>query len=237
MAGRIFITGDIHGEPLLRFGSSSWPIGKDLDKRDYVIVLGDMGLLWRSLRTRGEEKNIKWLDDKPWTTLFIDGNHENFDLLDNLPRKQFFGAEVGILAHSVYHLLRGRIYWINYKKFLTLGGAHSHDREWREWGKSMWHQEEITGADIDKAKDGLLAAQNKVDYVLTHCAPIEYARNAINPGIIFTPDNSEAELSRLKASGFEYRKWFFGHYHEDVSDPIHDKWQCLYENIIELPKE
>lgn len=54
----------------------------DYTKNDYLIILGDAGIL-----TGGsEDRELQTaLDDLQVTTLWIDGNHENFDLIDSYP--------------------------------------------------------------------------------------------------------------------------------------------------------
>ena len=234
--GRTFVTGDIHGNPQLSLSSSMFPQGKHLSKDDVVIILGDFGLFWSKYRTIKEEKHLKWLDNQPWTTCFIDGNHENFDLLDKLPQKQKFGGIVGIAGYSIYHLLRGNIYNINNHSFLALGGAHSCDRFYRTWGKSMWIQEEITQENIDLAISNLSKSSYSVDYILTHCAPIEFAKYAIPSEFTYKPDPSEEKLSFLKSSiPLSYRQWYFGHYHNNAKDPFMGYWTCLYDVVEEIP--
>lgn len=235
--GRIFVTGDIHGQPQLNLSTEVFPEGKNLTKKDMVIILGDFGLLWSHLRTKEEEHQLKWLDNKPWTTLFIDGNHENFHLLNNMPEKEMFGDRVGIISHSVFHLRRGICYRINGRKILTLGGAHSHDRQYREWGKSMWKDEEITDKDIRMAISSVESAMFEVDYILTHCAPVEWAKHAMPFDIMhfWQPDHSEEQLSWFKqGSQVTFKRWFFGHYHNDIDDPFMDQWSCLYNKVVEL---
>ena len=81
----IYITGDIHGNPV-RLGVNSFYEQKEFDKdnkdENIVIILGDFGLVWNK---DGEDKNEKywldWLEGKPFTTVFVDGNHENFKRL------------------------------------------------------------------------------------------------------------------------------------------------------------
>lgn len=34
-----------------------------------------------------------WLNDRPFTTLFVDGNHENFDLLNAYPVENWHGGK------------------------------------------------------------------------------------------------------------------------------------------------
>ncbi len=68
----IYVTGDMHGEQG-RFDDSKL---KKLKRGDYLIVCGDFGFLWdNSVRERAF---IKKLSKKKYTTLFIDGTHENF---------------------------------------------------------------------------------------------------------------------------------------------------------------
>ena len=238
--GRIFVTGDIHGyHSIGKLSTKNWTEGKELTKKDYLIVAGDFGMLWSYLRTKSEEHWLKWLDDQPWTTLFVDGNHENFDLLENLQEKEMFGDRVGIVSHSVFHLRRGVVYRINGHKILTIGGAHSHDRAYRKWGETMWKQEEITDADVEKAKESLAKVNYQVDWVISHCAPPEWAIKAMPLSQVhyYQPDGSEERLAYLRDSGLVFEKWFFGHYHTDLEDQWTEQWQAVYHKKIELKKK
>jgi hypothetical protein len=224
---------------ITKLSKKNWPEGQELNKKDYLIIAGDFGMIWHHMRTKEEEYWLKWLDDQPWTTLFVDGNHENFDILDNMPEKELFGNKVGIVAHSIFHLRRGIVYRISGQKILTVGGAHSHDREFRVWGDSMWLQEMITDEDIDKAVRYISSQEVMyyVDHVITHCAPPNWAISAMPADLVskFTPDPSEENLARLRdCFGLEFGKWWFGHYHTDTKDEYGDKWQCLFWNIEEL---
>ena len=76
------VEGDTHGR-FERFSAETFPLGKELTKEDYVIILGDWGGIWeQSEKNKNENYWLKWLNEKPWTTLFIDGNHENYDRLN-----------------------------------------------------------------------------------------------------------------------------------------------------------
>jgi hypothetical protein len=68
------------------------------------------------------------LNERPWTTLVVDGNHDNHDRLNQLPVEEKFGGKVGVIADSIYHLKRGEIYQIQDKKILSFGGAESIDK-------------------------------------------------------------------------------------------------------------
>ncbi|NUU74615.1 metallophosphoesterase family protein [Paenibacillus xylanilyticus] len=102
---------DIHGtiSANKRFNSKNFPQQKQLTKDDYLIITGDFGLIWD-----GSKENqywLKWLDKtKPFTTLFIDGNHENFDLLEEYPVEIWNGGKVHRINDSVIHLMRGQVF-------------------------------------------------------------------------------------------------------------------------------
>lgn len=127
---RIFVTGDIHGQPAGRFCKIDFPEGCSLTKNDYIIILGDFGLIWDKTESKAEKHWLDWLDSKPWTTLFIDGNHENYDRLNDFktyPYEEWCGGLVQRIRPSVMHLCRGEIFNIDGYKFLAMGGANSHD--------------------------------------------------------------------------------------------------------------
>jgi len=89
----IFVTGDTHGD-FTRFKTDIFPEQKQMTKEDYVIVCGDFGI-WND--SKQERHWLDWLNDKPFTTLFVDGNHSNFDMLKQMPVSDWKG---GIVAHS-----------------------------------------------------------------------------------------------------------------------------------------
>ena len=74
----IYITGDTHGS-FEKFALVNFPEQEELTKNDYVIICGDFGIWDNSTR---ERINFDWLEHKNFTTLFVDGNHENYDLLN-----------------------------------------------------------------------------------------------------------------------------------------------------------
>ena len=120
----VYVTGDTHGDWMGRLNSNAFPEGLELTKDDYVLVLGDFGIWDNSNR---EKYNLDWLEKKPWTTLFVEGNHENYDILDSLPVSEWHGGKVHFIRPSVIHLMRGQVFSIEGKTFFSFGGASSHD--------------------------------------------------------------------------------------------------------------
>ena len=96
--------------------------------KDFVIVCGDFGGIWDKDASGGwETKMLDELESKPFTTLFVDGNHENFDRLYSYPIEEWNGGKVHKIRPSVIHLMRGQVFTIAGKKIFTFGGAKSHD--------------------------------------------------------------------------------------------------------------
>ena len=87
MINIIFLTGDTHlHEIQTRFNFNNFPTGRELTKEDYIIVCCDFGV-WSGDINKEEKYIFDWLNDRPWTTLFVSGNHENYFIFDNLPIK------------------------------------------------------------------------------------------------------------------------------------------------------
>ena len=57
----------------------------------------------------------------------MDGNHENFDLLNALPEKEWHGGRVHEVRENILHLMRGQIFTFGGLTWFTMGGASSHD--------------------------------------------------------------------------------------------------------------
>ena len=75
----IFMTGDTHGD-FSRLRPAAFYEQVQLTKADYLVICGDFGGIWDGSNT--EQQWLDWLENRPFTTLFVSGNHENFDLPD-----------------------------------------------------------------------------------------------------------------------------------------------------------
>lgn len=251
----IVLTGDIHGpHGIRRLSSDEFPLGSHLTKQDYVIILGDFGLIWDN--SPEERYWLDWLDKKPWTTLFIDGNHENHPMLNNLYNKEFGGDVGGYVRDSVTHLRRGHVYEIDGKRFFTMGGAQSHDIDtlldptdpdyqrklhvarnsripYRIVGKSWWPEELPSEIEMYTALARLQRTGYQVDYILSHCASTR-TQNAIPSRYTYQSDRLTDFLDQLEDQ-IGFTTWFFGHYH--CSQILDRQHICLYEDIMGLDHE
>jgi len=226
----IYLTGDIHGHHSInKLASSRWPEGKTLTKNDYLIILGDFGLLWKEEPDANELYWTEWLSDKPWTTLVVPGNHENWDRIYNLPIIEKFGAPIRKYNDSILFMKRGEIYNINNKLFFNMGGAFSIDRDDRILNKSWWKEEIPTIKEFEHGFKKLDEVGNQVDYILGHTTS-NYAIDRM-----FTPHWKAEDLTANYFDVIEdkvtFKRFYFGHWHKDIDDKTH---RCLYHNIIQL---
>lgn len=69
----IYITGDCHAD-FTRFNTKIFPEQYEMTKDDYVIICGDFGGVWNRFEENKHEKHwMDWLEDRPFTTLFVRG--------------------------------------------------------------------------------------------------------------------------------------------------------------------
>lgn len=231
----IFITGDTHGE-FSRFTSKRFPEGKTLTKDDYVIIAGDFGGVWDVNQSRKQEIYWQeWLKEKPWTTLFLDGNHENFDRLNKLEERDMFGGKVGILNDSMFWLKRGYVYEIGDKKIFTFGGGYSIDKMYRTPNVSWWPEEMPNIQEYKRGLDSLKKNNNKVDLIITHTCSLNAFNNMKQNHMMFHKEIQEERQIRLYFQELEtivsYDKWFCGHFHILGT---YDKVTFLYELIEKI---
>lgn len=245
----IFITGDTHSYWMERLNMNSFPEQKEMTKNDYVIICGDFGIWDNSKR---EKYNLDWLDSRNFTTLFVDGNHENYDILDNLPVEEWHGGKVSFIRPSVIHLKRGEVFEIEGKKFFAFGGASSHDIKdgildpvkdkdlIKKWGRdytklfridhvSWWDRELPSEEEMKNGIDNLNKHEWNVDYIVSH-SPHASGICLIGQGF-YEQDILTKYLEDIRCR-INYDRWFAGHMH--LNQAINAKDILLYEQIIRI---
>jgi len=224
----IFVTGDTHGvkdiHKLVVFSQEN----PQLTKQDYVIISGDFGAIWDK-DSLDEELDI--YSKFPWTTLFVDGNHENFDLINAYPVEMWHGGKVHKIREDVIHLMRGQVFEIEGKKIFTFGGGTSIDRMYRIEGLSWWRQELPTLDDVEEGERNLAKYNRKVDYVITHSCTERtlYQLPLVGGKRVAFFDN--VFLSDFKTK-IQYKHWYFGHYHVDFE--AEENQTALFEKVVQL---
>lgn len=203
----IYVTGDTHGE-ICRFHSSEM---RKVKKSDTLIICGDFGFIWDG--GEKEEKNLKKLGSQKFNILFLDGTHENFDLLAKYPTEDWCGGKVQHICGSLYHLLRGQVYEIEGKKIFTFGGGESPEKQIRLEAGKWWASEMPSMDEMREGVDHLNVVGMQVDYIFTHMPPPRV--DVIVPGVRRENKNQlEAYFAQL-ADKVRYQRWFFGSTHVD----------------------
>lgn len=195
---------------------------------------------------------MDWLEERPFTTLWVDGNHENYDRLAKYPVEVWNGGKVHHIRPSILHLMRGQLYEIQGYTFFAMGGAQSHDIEggilnpyaedfkerylalkmmgerFRVNHRSWWKEELPSETEYEKALATLEQNNWAVDYVISHCAPTDIA---LSMGRHYEADRLTDFLQTVKEK-LDFHYWLFGHYHRNKI--IDEKYVLLYEQIVQV---
>lgn len=129
----LYVTGDVHGDIISRFGFKHNPNLRNLTENDTVVVLGDWAVPWNNTTKDSDKYKVKWLDEKPWTTIALRGNHDNTDLMRQMPQEKRYGGNVRRLqvgdyaADHIFIIDEPTILTIENQKCLCIPGAKSHD--------------------------------------------------------------------------------------------------------------
>ena len=204
-----------------------FPVQLNMSKEDYLIICGDFGGVWD--RTKERDQILNSLANKNFTTLFIDGNHENFDILNKMPVSQWHGGKVHFIRDSIIHLMRGQVFEIDGLTFFTMGGGNSVDKAYRVPHRSWWKQEMPSDEEKETGIKNLELHNNEVDYIITHTAPTDIVIQIRDVNGDELPLNEY--LLQIKHN-VKFKKWFFGHFHENKI--IDDDFILLFDKFYNL---
>ena len=236
-----FVTGDIHSDPFSRLSKLNFYKQKELSENkdeNTVIICGDFGIVWDRNEESAEEKyKLDWLENKKFTTVFCDGNHDNHIRLNDYPIKEWNGGRVHEIRPHVLHLMRGEVFTIEDKKFFVFGGASSHDisdgildyddSDWKKKAKALdkqgkymyrikglsWWEEELpSDEEMQNGIDNLKKHDNKVDYIITHSPYTSLLRQMDGGSGLYKNDVLTDYLQTIKQTT-DYKQWYFGHMH------------------------
>lgn len=253
----IWISGDCHSD-VSRFNTECFPEQYEMTKDDIVLICGDFGLVWnRNKESKTEKWWLDWLEDKPFTVCFVDGNHENHVRLNEYPVKEWNGGRVHEIRPHVLHLMRGEVFKIQGKKFFTFGGASSHDvqdgildyedEDWREKAKKLdkqgkymyrvkgltWWSQELPNQ--DEMNDGIANLEEhdwKVDYIITHSPYTSLLKQMDGGSGLYESDILTDYLQEIKQNT-DYKQWIFGHMHL-CQNYYWERATCIYEQIVRI---
>jgi 3-oxoacid CoA-transferase subunit A len=209
----IYLTGDTHGE----FGRVRDFCKKmGTTREDILIILGDAGINY--FQGKRSEQLKEELDDISVTLFCIHGNHEQRPYaISTYEETEWHGGIVYAEENHPFILFAkdGEIYDFHGKKAIAIGGAYSVDKYYRLAMDYAWFENEQPSEEIKRYVEEQLDSCNwKVDYVLSHTAPLRY-----EPVEVFLPidqtrvdKSTEVWLGQIEKR-LHYRRWYCGHYH------------------------
>lgn len=253
----IYITGDTHGD-FKRFSKKSLiKDGLEFNEDDYIIVCGDFGMCWAE--DSRFDYDCRFFAEKPYTILWVQGNHENYDMIASFKLEEWNGGKVRhIVRDKVILLERGQVFDIDGYKFFTFGGAASHDIQggvfdrkdpdfkqkvqlaklkglpYRILGESWWPEELPSYEEMEEGVRNLEKVGYKVDFVITHCASTTIQNIITKWPTTYTTDRLTDYFDMLEKK-LSYKRWYFGHYHDDMK--IGDRHMLLYYGIVKVEDE
>lgn len=222
----IYITGDIHGDES-RLYSKQW---FKLKSGDTLIICGDFGFLWDG--SKKEKSVIDYLGSRKYTVCFVDGTHENYNIINNCRETIWKGGRVHRISGNLLHLMRGQIFNIDGNKIFTFGGGDSEDKDIRTEVGNWWKEELPTATQMSEGAQNLDNVKLSVDYIITHEPP-----SLVKSSMLLRKGQTErisiinGYLEEINRS-CKFKHWYFGSLHEDRM--VTSKHSSVFKNIIKL---
>lgn len=192
----ITLIGDLHGK-YERYHR----IIRQKDRFPYTVQLGDFGFNYDTL------KNVD-----PKNHVFIGGNHDNYDKVDNIPNY------LGDFGYTVN---------FNGIDFFYYRGAYSIDRQYRTVGIDWWEKEQNNIETFMEARE--LYRSIKPDVVLTHDCPEILVAYLLPAGAKIYQNTTSWALQEL-FNVHQPKLWIFGHWHRSWSMSLNGtEFRCLNE--------
>jgi predicted phosphodiesterase len=213
---KFLILGDAHGEWTHMNVTISRAIREHPDIT-HIVQVGDLGYGWpggkpfKASRSFFSEAEMAVYNAA--VKLWIDGNHENFDRLDQ---------DNGASWPDWRHMSRGSVLEIEGKRIMFFGGASSIDKADRTPHVSWWPQESITYGQVRRAMED----DGPIDAMFSHEHPtaFPYSDTRYDNNIF---GRSDKDLLDALRQHFKPKVWFFGHHHfGDTGIVAGTEWVC-----------
>ena len=217
------VAGDTHGSLNHLTDLCRWAKRYDCSS---IVQVGDWGFVFSDTK-RSYQDTMVQIDEclaaADLTMMWLDGNHENFEALE-----EFYGAdpertEAVVMSDRVTYLPRGYRFELDGIRCMSFGGAVSIDKAHRVPYLSWWPQELITDDQVSRVSD------EPVDVLFSHDCPEGGPRLQMfllqgDWGIPYKMDElSKASRTRLREvlNKVTPKMVIHGHYHYRYDDWIH----------------
>lgn len=239
---RVFVTGDTHGycndlEEFIKY-ASNWDDEDASMGDDTIVVLGDSGLnYYLSVADRKLKCYVSEVFED-YNLFIIRGNHDaRPEKLLEIKTVKFLGSTA--LAEPEYpnikYAIDGNIYKHKGMNILTIGGAYSVDKEYRQSHNLPWFVDEQPSLEERKYIKAVYD-NNDIDIILSHTCPSSW-REAFR----FETDllDRETEIDTSTEDWLDtflvkdkFKAWYFGHFHGDLE--VGKKGRMLMDKIVPL---
>ncbi len=184
----------------------------------------------------------EYIKGLPYPVFFIDGNHEDYEVLKRLPSiseaeretlLQNVGCSVDAkmtkkAADGIYYVKRGSACKIDGFSMLLIGGSTT-GPGYKKNHPDIWQpDEDLTKEDEQHIEAALAKNHNTFNLVFTHTVPECMVK-------AWFPDKDRSvtnEILERVWHSISYQHWMFGHFHEDTDYPEH--MHCLYNDVMLL---
>ena len=230
----VYITGDIHGEPMRIFEFTQ---RHQLTENDVMILLGDVGANYYG--DERDEHVKETLSNVKAQVLCIHGNHEMRPWeTSEYTLTEWNGGKVWVQEEypNLLFAKDGEIFAIEGKRYIAIGGAYSVDSYWRIQRHAGWWKTEQPTEEIKRFVEKQLQ-ENEIDIILSHTCPRKY--EPIEALLAFidqsTVDKSTEDWLDSIEEKTGYEAWYCGHWH--IEKDI-DKMHFLFKTwrVISCPE-
>lgn len=172
-----------------------------------IIHVGDVGFMGRY-----RDEYVHYLDNLLTqyhiNLYFIEGNHEDYEWLGQLPKDEL---GLGHVTSHIKHIPRGSQYVVAGKVCTFIGGGVSVDQNIRVKGRDWWSEEEITDEQVAQYKQLV-----KTDVLITHDAPsgcgLPLPQTFFDPKLIHKSNQHRNKLEDIREA-LQPDVIICGHYH------------------------
>ena len=181
------------------------------------MICGDFGFVWDG--SDKEKAVLKKIGGKRFTTLFLAGSHDNYELLEAYPETELFGGNARNICGNLYMLSSGEVFDIDGKKSFVFGGGQASDIDARIENDTWWEQDLPDENKLEEGRAKLSSLDDTVEYIFTHEPPASIAEflDMRNPHSL-PMSRLNIYFDRLKGE-IKFKLWFFGKLHKNKLIP------------------